>query len=471
MVHNPRTQKAKGITELEWNGFDFLDKYVGATSGESSVHDTTALLNPLPNLNYPLFARPCPLLPRHGFVNSRVVECDADLQSLAHDTYAADVESEMVLTAPLDATHSAILQEGRLTIGPGHDGATAGRESVSVYLRGDGHLKEHAICLRSGVKESPYIELVYDAGDKPKAVQLRDGPRLPQSIDNVPEAMTVLRVLAVEPDEWGVVPSLLAWEKAIKGSDRGTVVYHPGGTLSSHYSIHAVVAGVPVMISREPMVGEKLEKTRDAEVPCMNWPSVRSAFVAAMGVEMEMKDAMRFVLAVNKCVKSPDSYLQGYAMGLAFRLSLTACGGESKHLNKRWRERHLIYKSFWVNAVKHKGKIGKLYDAFMGEVWEPGFGGTAWASVAHAAYSMYQAIIKQDVEDALFEFNKLVDAHHNNAWFGAKFIKEEEFERASRGYHGMAVRSAKAFYSLLKGKRAEHQWKWKPLPALKWRWV
>lgn len=468
MITNPRTQKAKGINELEWNGGEYLDKYVGAMSVDAVVYDTSSLTYDMcKELQYPYFARPCPMFPRHGFVDSLIVNNYKDLFVLACRTFVADKQSEIVLMPVIAATHSAILQEGRLTIGPGHDGATSGRDSVSVYLRGDGHLKEHAICMRAGVKESPYIELVYDSGLKPKAVQLRDGPRLPQSTDNIPADMTVEHVLTVECDEWGVVPSLLNWEKAIKEADRGTVVYHPGGTLSSHYSIHAVVAGIPVLISREPLVGEELKQTKDAEVPRINWPTLKAAFVAGMNDVISMQDAMRLVLAVSKVLKSPDSYVQGYAMGLAYRLSLTACMSECRHLLKRKPDRHKVYKRVWAGADKHRQKIGKMYDLFMNEVWATGYGGVAWASVAHAAYSMYQGIAAENVEDVLFEFNKLVDAHHNNAWFGSKFIKEEEFERASRGYYGMAVRSAKTLYALLKHKRQEHKRSWLPLPALK----
>lgn len=478
ITYSPNTQKAKGINELAWNGFAYLDKYVGASNMDGAIYPAESLTNrhKCDLIPYPRFARPCPMLPRHGFVESRVVHNTADLLRLAEETLAAEDQAEIVLMDHVDATHSAILQEGRLTVGEGNDGATAGRDAVTVYLRGDGHLSEHAIVARSGVLNSPYIELVYADGKRPKAVQLRDGPKLPRSVDNVPIERLVDHVLAVVPDEDGAVISLLAWERMIKAAGLGTVVYHPGGSLSSHYSIHAVTAGIPVMISREPVVGETLEVTKDAEVPSIDWVPLRSAFMAAIKDDMSMASAMRLVLAVSKNIKSPTSYVLGYAMGLCFRLSLTACVGESRHLRKDpkknydtveyHKQRNKVYTRVWERSDRHKRSIGELYDSFMEDDYPVGFGGPAWASVAHAAYSMYQGIAAGDVEETLFEFNKLVDAHHNNDWFGNKFIQSIEFQRASDGYYGVTVKSATALYRLLTGAQSVVKWNWKPLPPL-----
>lgn len=466
----PLTQKGKGIVELAFNAFNYLNKYIGAERVQASIYRTSDLFDDCYEsglVTFPKFVRPCPLVPRHGFVDSRVVNNIEELDKVARETYAEDESSEIVLMEPIEASHSAILQEGRITIGPGNDGATAGHDSLSFFLRGNGHLSSHSLVWRAGVRTSPYVEIVYGVDwsgevNVPFCVQLRDGPKLPQSIDNVPEDMVVESILIVMNED------LLTWEKIIKGASPNTVVYHPDGSLSSHYSIHAVTAGIPVMISRAPVLGETLLKTKDAECPAITWDDLRSAFYAAMVDKIEMKEAMLFVLAVSKLVKSPDSYLLGYAMGLAFRLSLTACIGEERHFDRvRKQDRDKVFARVWKAPVNHKRKTKHLYTNFMTSCGWPGdgYGGAAWASITLAAHNMFNAIVEMNDTNVLFEFNKLVDAHHNNDWFGSKFISSDDFKAASEGYYPTVTKSGPLMYKVMKSKRF-HDWRWKALPNI-----
>jgi hypothetical protein len=64
----------------------------------------------------------------------------------------------------------------------------------------------------------------------------------------------------------------------MKHVDRDAVVYHPNGCLASHYAIHAILNEVPVLVSREPSVGEQLEVTSEFPAPTPKVDALRAGF-------------------------------------------------------------------------------------------------------------------------------------------------------------------------------------------------
>src|SRR5207237_6510131 len=82
-----------------------------------------------------LFARPCPVRPRHGFVDSRKVKAfDPDVINLLKESWAEDPDAELLLTPYIPAEFSGVWRPGLLVLGPGHDGATSGHSSIAVPL-------------------------------------------------------------------------------------------------------------------------------------------------------------------------------------------------------------------------------------------------------------------------------------------------------------------------------------------------
>ena len=202
-----------------------------------------------------LFARPCPKTPRHGFVDSRVLELTATrdnwqdlystyrillgksdaearafkeaspgsfelleafvapLKALALEIREHDKRGEIVLMPFVEATKSAIYANGAVTIGLGNEGATSGDNAI-VFPCADVWPEDFDAdwWAKFGIKNSPFLEVVYEALqyiavrgqngqstiDPIKAnailVQLRDGPKMDLSSgggDYIPEAIEI----------------------------------------------------------------------------------------------------------------------------------------------------------------------------------------------------------------------------------------------------------------------------------------
>jgi hypothetical protein len=262
----PKTQKAKGIKVIQ--GIHF-----GASVGAVGIHaifpvnkptPTTVVFNPAP------FARPCPPSPEHGFVESRIVKSQEELESLRLETLEVNPESEILVMPLVDAEINMIWTPGLLTVGPGHDGATSGKGVISFPLAGLNPIpKIHLNSADIGEEKWPYLEAVKGKVNKdyggyavnPEVTQLRSGPILKIiSQDFIPTEITVKQVCKTNGED------LLEWAKKVKAlaaaneecADGSIVVWHPTGGITDHFSVHCREQGVPIMLSREPVVGEVL---------------------------------------------------------------------------------------------------------------------------------------------------------------------------------------------------------------------
>jgi len=213
-------------------------------------------------LSFPLFARPCPIRPRHGFVESRVVHDKDQLDQLVKETLSVDPEAEVFLMKPIDAAWSGVVTNAGIVLGLGSDGATAGRKSLMIptppvqtrdWL---GTRTPEA----AGITTSPYLEVVADRNAiiVPYAVQLRDGPEPPGGTDYIPKPIKV-RGIIVPPDD------LMLWERRVAlGLPRGTVVWIESGSLSCHAAVHALLHKIPVVCGGPaPRIGETLSQSQE----------------------------------------------------------------------------------------------------------------------------------------------------------------------------------------------------------------
>ena len=130
---NIKTQKAKGILYGINHILDFyrnpmwqhFNMYTHVHIYSKDQIDTLG--------HYKYFARPCPLIPRHGFVDSRPVKNKADIKKLFDEIKAQDPDGEMILGPYFDKVdyNAVLVNSGMLSIGPNNDGATAGKSSIS----------------------------------------------------------------------------------------------------------------------------------------------------------------------------------------------------------------------------------------------------------------------------------------------------------------------------------------------------
>lgn len=238
-----------------------------------------------------LFVRPCPTVPRHGFVESRLVKSIKELTQVWEETIAQDPNGEMIVMERLTGKRSAVVTNASVTWGNNNDGVTGGeggtvtipfavsndvwhnvvRRHVSSeqysYVSGYGETCEPIYSIAktdSGkiydkdITECPYFEIVEDR-ENACIVQLRNGPAQECVADFVPEQVRVEELIYAKD-----YPDLLKWEAAIKERKgrKGLVVRGiEGSSLASHHAVHAISANIPYITSkREVYVGTVLPK-------------------------------------------------------------------------------------------------------------------------------------------------------------------------------------------------------------------
>ena len=125
----PRTQKARGIFLLAGMDSGWLSQKASLITNESQV-------GTVPWSDSAMFARPCPVRPRHGFVESRLVHNRAQLLGVWKEATQEDPEAEVILMPFLKAKGNAVVTAKMIAIGPGHDGATAGKNCLEIPISG-----------------------------------------------------------------------------------------------------------------------------------------------------------------------------------------------------------------------------------------------------------------------------------------------------------------------------------------------
>lgn len=442
------------------------------------------------------FIRGCPVRPRHGFVDSKLVNTREELVELLVEIVKADPKAEFMVSPFIKAGHSAVWTPGLLAIGPGHDGATGGKQAVSVTVDQGSFIGE-AILQKAGVTQAPYLEVV----DR-TITQLRDGPKVEGEggVDFIPKEVVVKQVIKADG-------SLLAWEKLIQGLKgegcKGVVVWNPGGTKVDHYSVHARTMGVPVVISHEPQVGEKLERIKGDSVK-PDYAKVRRGFLWGVTASEELgyDKAALFMVAgahLSAVWQGREDFLLGVSMGLGYKLGLMALLGELRHMDHVLPEKHwnyttqgavgrsYVYDKAWSDISlleEMQGKVGRFWspkwvtandesvsDTFVKWVEKGknlGVGGPKWGECGLVVLALGEAIlVNEDVQAGALAFNKMVNLAHNGGWLFNKFLDASEFNLASAFPVLTLFKILKLVYQLKKVEasawEAEKEFKFIPL--------
>lgn len=251
-----KTQKAKGIKALIRSGTFTMPTYTAfilLPQGRGIVLDKTEKW----------FARPCPVTPRHGFVESRPVKTMEEALEVLREAREVDPEAEVILMPLLTGKYSGVATNVGVTWGMGNDGVTSGGKGKTFLIptpmtsrdTWTGTFRPRTI-IDAGILNTAYLELVEDK-EIVNVVQLRDGPVQPTTPNFIPKKITVKKVLKAKGD-------LLAWEQIIKNerNTKGLVIDHYQGALSSHYAVHAIAAGIPVVTDKQIEVGMVLSPSK-----------------------------------------------------------------------------------------------------------------------------------------------------------------------------------------------------------------
>jgi len=420
-----RTQKARGVGQV-------------ANVPSRIVQDESelALVD-----KFPVFARPCPVRPRHGFVDSVAVGSPQALEAVWADTRAADPDGELVIMPVIDAVCSAVLTAGGVSVGRGNDGATAGHESSYLPLA---HVDMTAY--QNVDAPYPYLEAVQNHNGRVFLVQLRAGPPLDGGAgDFIPAPVTVTEIVDATGD-------LLAWESMVRDLPVGAVVHHPGGTMLSHYAVHAGLNGLPVFFGERPVVGRTYERT--TELAGYDVDRIRAGLAAGIGA-LAYEDSkaavycMLLALHHSHALRTPEgSYLIGWSAATMVNLGMAACRGEARHKLDldvpdfaSLAHREAVWRRFLSDAdavLLEREDLGRALFAFEEFDWSKNYGGRPWAECLQAVLSL-EAVCTAFVaghatpEALVTALNHAVNQAHHNGWWLDKFAASSAFDDMARG--------------------------------------
>jgi hypothetical protein len=430
-----------------------------------------------------VFVRPCPVRPRHGFVDSRCVTVPMkvghesakqminEIIAIYHEATANDPKAELLLMPYMPAQFNLVVTPSQVTVGPGNDGATSGHDTITLPVTEvDASFPAHLL-LAADIKDYPYFEAVtYNTYYRPIKngddemgqaqswrqqtflTQLRDGPkprggRLGKNF--IPEKITVKKVIAARG-------SLLEWEAQMaKAANKkaGLVVWHPKGSLTSHYAVHCIQNNIPIVTdSDEPKIGAVLQPSG---TQLINNSSVnRKAMIQGIyeglntnGAAIWPSESVTLMLYALHNAPSMDlsdeamCRILGYSFGTSVILGAIACIGELRHGDsdpnhqlgaissatgggresayQKWL--HKVFEATWEDFT-HR------YVIFAYTGWSGAIGGIRWYECAEAALGLWNEICafvndeSADHKPMLAALNRVVNVCHNGAKMLTKFI-------------------------------------------------
>ena len=226
------------------------------------------------------FARPCPPIPVHGFLESRMIHTVGELADIAEEFTKTGAPVEILLMDPLlPAKWSAVVTPNSVALGANNDGVTGGAKSYFLPVPVDIQ-KLCGTTLYPEKGKVPFLEVVRPAPESSPSsaypdlqfVQLREGPPvvtpdyIPFDVE-VKEIITPASLTTEQVMEAG--GELIAWQKfvALQKEKEGLVLFLDGASVTSHWAIHCVENKIPVISTYEPKVGMKLKKPEGDSEP------------------------------------------------------------------------------------------------------------------------------------------------------------------------------------------------------------
>lgn len=453
--YKPRSQKLLGLMKMRVHLGAIGMNIVGINSIFPASDPSLHVGEPS---GFPQFARPCPLKPRHGFVDSRVVHDATELKAVIDETLAAEPEGEIMLCTPIDAALNAVWTPFLLTVGAGNDGATAGKQTMNFPLSGTrppelASLRYAAAGIGEG--EMPYIEVVWEKPLHPAndmvqyLTQLRAGPTLKGgSIDSIPRAVVVGKIIHVNPNS-----SLLEWETLMQeeSESEGLVVYHPGGSPTDHFSVHARSFNIPLMITREPIMGETLSPT--GQTPIDPLAILRGVVVGDVfdlthlrqfeGDTFRAVNLLLVALHNSSNMGGESGWWLGFAAAMMMRLGAIALRGEVRHIDAKSMKgsRDGVYQRAVGHPLQRQRAALPRNINVLRYGFNPGsVGGIKWATCGKATAHLYDAVGElarnpspETAGILIRALNVAVNQAHNGGWWMNKFCGHQAFDDAPNG--------------------------------------
>lgn len=441
-----KTQKARGLQVLSTLGFI-----------RSHVHLLSGPIKPSvlkKNVPLPIMVRPCPITPRHGFVESRVAKTYKTINKVVTETHAADARGEVILMEPINGVYSAVLTDTAITMGKGTDGATSGKKCITIpcvsnlrytvvshgpwiYRHTKSGSRVRLDVLRyAGIRphSGVYIETVND-----QVVQLRTGPSVDcaatrYSTTRLVKAAFVYTVTGKE-DFLAYEARLNELKHMYQTAPWTVVIVHRGASLASHYAVQAVTRGFSVVtdtnVTPEEVISFAPPKSGATVRPDA---ACRQLIIQALKVvHTKTPDhqlvtwAIAVIQGLAAANKTPQSLALLVAAGAILAKTGTAlCIGEHRHyfrvgpgqhgyiasapvsfpltLEQHYKkgtlDRHMVYhEAFKLNwADMHiwqqmSGLLTNIEYDYRVPLWKSGYGGDKWAECTEATRAVVLAMI------------------------------------------------------------------------------
>lgn len=484
IIKNPQTQKARGIL--------FLQNDASASIG---VSDVNMLINKHiafksgtmfteSSFNYPVFARPCPTVPRHGFVDSIVCKNSNELNSVSLETNKVEPDAEILVTKPINSFYNAIVTGGVITFGDGNDGATSGKNVKYFYLNedpiGPAINLDQSVLLEG---EVPFYEIVMGENNvnhgatSPYLVQVRSAPGMPASKNFIPKEIKVEKIIKAEGD-------LIEWEKKVQNIDSSnTIIDHEGGSLASHFSIHAVVNNIAIFTENVPSIGDTVfPNSESSDITDEHRQKFKNAFFHAFScagnllkagslkylsssvmsniVKLGLSSIHNYA-AINK---HKDYELLGHVMGLFVKSIFSVSMGECRYaaskvnsipkiykdITNHGKSRSFCYKSMLENDVtKSIYDIHRAFFVFDSLEWNGSYGGEKWANCTRSAIDLYNSCVEGDIVSIVQKFNTVIHESHNGGPYLNKIIDIYDFDMAAKNPSLYAIQNLSNIVDIL----------------------
>lgn len=352
------------------------------------------------------FARPCPITPRHGFVDSRRIGSFESLDSIWKEARLADEQAELIIMPYIKSYFNAVITPSVIAIGRGHDGATNGNDAISLPVQGE--LLTKKVKELAGIIDTEYLEVVYGEYHRATLTQYRNGPALIRAKDYIPKDFIVSQVVEVAGQD------LLQWEQLINEllNKATTAVYHKGGVLGSHYGVHCRLNEVAYITSFKPEIGQRLKEVKETNF--INYPLVQRGIAYGLSEDMDgivsqaiaTKDISEFGIRAMSGVLytlhnynllgSDQSFLLGVSIANMIRLCTSAALGELRHFSglkntlgrKLPGSREEVYNKYLVDVRSGMSKLKIAREVFLKGGWSGSYGGKAWGNCTVATIEL-----------------------------------------------------------------------------------
>lgn len=437
----PRTQKARGVVTLAAHGWqvpahNVLDARLAVTESSLIMHGA---LQHKHTVQLPAFCRPCPTVPQHGFVDSRRVESITDIEIVRAETLHADPDGELLLMPQLNGVWSAILTPAGLSIGPGHDAATAGHGAAVSMLLTDARFPEQLLTDATIAADGmPYCELVEHNG-KAMVVQLRSGPVVPRAKNYIPKRLPVCHIVDARP-----YTDLMDWQRVAATIDASCTVVIAADLLC-HQAAHCTDPknAIAVVTDGRPLTPGMILNPEPLPPPDVQafWEGLHYGLPAfdGGGDWSHYPGLQLALMALHQKaflpVTGPGARLSGIAMRTALGMASAACHGEARHRIEHGVSRHWIFSDRYADGEQD---IHHLEEVFNRPIWGHTFGGKKWAACTRATVALRTAVrgcLKEpslDAVHACFEaLNVVVNVSHNGGLFLTKFGGTSNFDKAA----------------------------------------